>query len=78
MTPLFPNSSSAQTFLGSFDGHDLYFDPQITIPTVIARFGPEGPDYKSGIPLAAVDGHLAEAKRRAIQRGLISLKPTAP
>ena len=75
MSPLFPNTSDAQTFLGSFDGHDLYFDPQVGIPTVIARFGPAGPDYKSGLPLAAVDGHLAEAKRRAITRGLLKRTP---
>jgi hypothetical protein len=72
--PLFPNSSDAQTFLGSFDGHDLYFDPQIGIPTVIARFGPEGADYKSGMEFAlrGVDRHLVEARRRALERGLIA------
>ena len=76
MSPIYPNSTGAQTFLGSFQGHDLYFDPQITVPTVIARFGPEGPDYKSGLPLAEIDIdiHLTEAKRRATERGL--LKPT--
>jgi len=72
---LFPNSSDAQTFLGSFDGHDLYFDPQVGIPTVIARFGPNGPDYKSGIPFAAVDQHLNEALQRALTRGLLKRVP---
>jgi len=75
MSPIYPNTTDAQTFLGSFQGHDLYFDPQIGIPTVIARFGPEGPDYKSGVPLAEVDVHLAEAKRRAIERGLLKPEP---
>jgi len=71
---LFPNTSDAQTFLGSFDGHDLYFDSQIGIPTVIARFGPEGPDYKSGMEFAArgLDPHLVEARLRALDRGLIT------
>ena len=70
---LFPNSSDAETFLGSFEGHDLYFDPQeaMGIPTVIARFGPDGPDYKSGMAFAGHDPHLTEAKRRAMEKGLI-------
>jgi len=72
---LFPNTSGAETFLGSFDGHDLYFDPQIGIPTVIARWGPEGPDYKSGIPFASVDVHLNEAMQRALTRGLLKHSP---
>lgn len=71
--PLFPNSSGAQTFLGSYDGHDLYFDPQIGIPTVIARFGPGPSQYKSGMEIAlrGADVHLIEARRRALERGLI-------
>jgi hypothetical protein len=71
--PLFPNSSGAATFLGSFDGHDLYFDPQIGIPTVIARYGPEGHEYKSGMEFAVrgLDTHLVEARRRALALGLI-------
>ena len=72
---LFPNSSDAQTFLGSFDGHDLYFDPQVGIPTVIARYGAAGHEYKSGIPFAAVDGHLNEALQRALTRGLLKRVP---
>jgi len=77
MSPLYPNSSDAQTFLGSFQGHDLYFDPQGNVPTVIARFGPEGPDYKSGLPFAEIhiDIHLTEAKRRAIEHGLLKHSP---
>lgn len=70
---LFPNSSGAQTFLGSFEGHDLYFDPQGGFPTVIARFGPDGPDYKSGMEMATrgTDPHLVEARRRALELGLL-------
>ena len=79
---LYPNSSDAQTYLGSFEGHDLYFDPQCGVPTVIARFGPEGPQYRSGMEFAnqGVDRQLVEAKRRAVERGLIedTLKPAAP
>jgi hypothetical protein len=79
---LFPNSSDAQTFLGSFDGHDLYFDPQVGLPTVIARYGAAGHEYKSGMEFArrGLDPHLVEARLRAMDRGLIhdTLKPKAP
>ena len=67
---LFPNSSQAQEFLGSFDGHDLYWDPQSgSLPTVIARYGSEGHEYKSGLALADHDAHLCEARRLAELRG---------
>lgn len=55
---------------------DLYFCPkQVGGPTVIARYGSDGPDYCSGLPFA-VEGEfgipeLLEAKKRAITKGLI-------
>lgn len=52
------------------EGYDLYFHKEGHV-TVIARFGSEGPDYVSGLPLADKVPALAEAKRRAIQRGLL-------
>lgn len=72
-TPLFQNTSGAAEYLGTFDKHDLYFDPQtgLGIPTVIARFGPAPGDYKSGLAGATDDPHLAEAKARAYNAGLI-------
>lgn len=39
------------TYLGSCRGHDLYFcGTQIGDPTVIARYGDDGPEYMSGLP----------------------------
>lgn len=40
---------------------------------MIARFGPDGPDYKSGMGAAtrSADPHLVEARRRAVERGLV-------
>lgn len=53
------------------EGHDLYFHKDGHV-TVIARFGSEGPDYISGLPLADKMPALAEAKRRAVARGLLT------
>lgn len=58
---------------------DLYVCPQGHLPTVIARYGSEGPQYTSGI-LFAKDhlkanrtGHpLAIAYKRAVQYGLLT------
>lgn len=71
--PLFENVSDARVFLGVFDGHDLYFDPQMGIPTVIARFGNDGPDYTSGIVPEGGPAPLIEAKRLAVEKGLLIL-----
>jgi len=52
--------------------YDLYFCskglPGAKFPTVIARFGNEGPDYKSGLVAAEHDDELALALKLA--RGL--------
>lgn len=57
--------------LGSFQDHDLYFCKQGSLPTVIARFGNNPEDYKSGLIFADIDPELSEAKKRAISRSLI-------
>ncbi len=64
-------------FLGPDNGHDLYFCPQpsLGMPTVIARYGDDGRDYKSGLPLADVDPELGYARARAREKGLL---PPAP
>ncbi len=61
-------------FLGMENGHALYFCPQpgLSMPTVIARYGDRGPDYKSGLPLADVDPELALARDLAQAAGLLS------
>lgn len=61
------------TFLGHKNGMDLYHCVQGGVhqmPTVIARRSSEGSDYKSGLPFADTDPELAEAKRRAVAKGL--------
>jgi type VI secretion system protein ImpL len=72
-SPMFEHDCDLCTFLGECRGHDLYFcDKCFTAgPTLIARYGSEGKQYTSGLELAAVDPLLAEARRRAIARGLL-------
>lgn len=71
-TPLYKHHCANCTYLGDWEykgqRHDLYHCPQLGIPTVIARYGDEGPAYTSGMssPYPA----LVEARRRAIERGL--------
>jgi len=55
--------------LGEFGNADLYFCAQLGIPTVIARFSSDGPDYTSGMEFAKSRNDLAEAKKRAIAAG---------
>lgn len=57
--------------LGEFEEYDLYFCLQgVSSPTVVARFGNSGSDYLSGIYRNSLHC-LEEAKRRAVERGLI-------
>lgn len=53
---------------------DLYYCPeQRPYPTVIARYGPDGPQYKSGLLFGQfeLDPDLTEAYKRAISYGLL-------
>ena len=50
---------------------DLYFCPQHTLPTIIARYSSEASDYISGIQLANHFPELWTAKTRATAAGLI-------
>jgi hypothetical protein len=50
MKPIFRHDCEACSFLGHYEEHDLYYCPGE--PTVIARYGSEGPDYKSGLVFA--------------------------
>ena len=60
--------------LGEHGDRDLYWCNQGgPLPTVLARFGDRPEDYTSGMALAQVDTHLAEAKRRAEDRGLATV-----
>lgn len=64
--PEFEHDCCGCVFLGSFDGHDLYCCIEgYAHPMVMARFGNESRDYKSGIWCQVVDPILMEASKRA-------------
>jgi hypothetical protein len=71
--PRFKHDCRDCTYLGRYEEYDLYhcleFDSR---PTVVARYGDEGPDYGSGMIFADQGAvpELVEAKRRAVERGL--------
>lgn len=71
-TPSFEHDCPACTFLGRYQGADLYHcliqGPRL--PTVIARHSSSPPDYSSGLPAADYDERLHEARERARTRGL--------
>lgn len=50
--------------------HDLYYCIQGTLPTVIARYGNEEPEYISGMAIADEHPLLYEARERAIKLNL--------
>ncbi len=66
--------SHTSVYLGIYRGHDLYYDDQGGLPTVIARFGDQLHDYRSGLCLADFDHALAVAKERAMERGLLTVE----
>lgn len=69
----FTHDCTECNYLGRHLGNDLYHCLQGgNLPTVLARFGNEGPDYTSGLPAVPYVPALAEAKRRAIAAGLLS------
>ena len=72
MEPKYKHDCTYCTFLGHHEGHDLYVCIG-SIPTVIARFGNSGWEYQSGLNFASPDRipQLYEAKKRAIERGLL-------
>lgn len=70
--PKYKHNCDNCIFLGNYKEHDLYFCENE--PTVIARYSSRGPDYTSGLSFATEEGNvcLFEAKKRAIEKGLIS------
>ncbi len=79
MKPRFAHDCENCVFLGSHGQHDLYFCRGGVHPTVIARFGNDGPDYMSGLAVAHLIPELAEAERRARLENLLPpLPPTYP
>lgn len=71
MRNLYQHDCSRCSFLGQHEGHDLYFCEQGgLLPTVIARYGSDGPDYTSGLGWFNIPA-LVEAERRAKALGFI-------
>lgn len=66
--PLFTHDCEKCTFLGVFDGRDLYHHESPI--SLIARFGNEPWDYESGIALVNIMPHITEAHKRAGDLGL--------
>lgn len=70
LPPQYKHDCTECIFMGQMGVYDLYYCPQGgRIPTVIARFGDGGGEYKSGIGSEDTDLRVAEA--RAKQLGLI-------
>lgn len=72
--PRYPHECDKCEFLGRYEEFDLYFCPspiqRIGGATVIARFG-EDDEYCSGLQLPLPE--LIEAKKRAVERGLLQV-----
>jgi hypothetical protein len=63
--PIYAHNCSLCRYLGHFRAHDLYYckaqEAHYGMPTVIARWGNEGPDYVSSLALAPMDPILIQA-----------------
>jgi hypothetical protein len=68
--PRYTHDCDQCVFLGWYEECDLYFCAR-NIVTVIARYGNDGHEYTSGLTFTDVDPELAEAKKRAVERGLL-------
>lgn len=74
--PQYQHDCDECTFLGQYGNYDLYFCTQgggYRSPTVIARYGNDGPEYTSGMIFAGSDP-LKEALQRANEAGLVETK----
>lgn len=72
--PVFTHDCESCRFLGHYDGNDLYYCHPKTqlLPTVVARFGDDGPEYTSAVPVLQLHPSLAEAARLARSQGLLT------
>jgi hypothetical protein len=73
MRPLYEHDCDQCTFLGTFEGRDLYHcaGSRPAFQTLIERSSSDGSDYRSGIFAADTNRYIREAKRRATERGLL-------
>lgn len=74
--PQFTHDCDRDVYLGRYECRlygacDLYYaDHGGMTDTVIARFGNDGPDYVSGLPLVRAVPCLTEAYKRAVAQGI--------
>ena len=79
---MFTHDCKRCVFLGHYltasDRYDLYYcGNNDRLPTFVARYGNDGPEYTSGIFLAPPDHPITVARKMAERRGLI-LGPENP
>lgn len=71
----FPHDCEACIYLDTVEGertHDLYYCPGFQgRPTIVARYGFEGPDYFSGLAFATKEPLIALGLVLSLKRGLI-------
>ena len=64
--PMFDHDCDSCIFLGHYDGHDLYHHKE-GMETFVARYGNDGPEYKSGKVFSyGMDEHLTKARELTI------------
>jgi hypothetical protein len=68
--PRYNHDCDKCTYLGQYEEYDLYFCSKF-LPTVIARYGNDGPLYTSGMALRKFVPPLQEAYERACELGLV-------
>lgn len=74
ISPFFTHDCVHCVYLGSYDGNDLYYCDAGGEQTVIARYGNDPDENKSGIIFQSTDRHLTTAASRANLFGLAELK----
>lgn len=69
--PIFKHDCPQCVFLGTWEGkEDLYFCPQVHVPTVLARYGNKPEEYESGLNSGS-RAPLQKAQRLAVKRKLL-------
>ena len=76
--PMWQHDCDDCTFLGTHHQHDLYFcqgvdSRRARFPTLIARYGSDGPQYRSGAPLLKHDDSIWAAAVLAEAQGYVHL-----
>jgi hypothetical protein len=76
--PMWEHDCDDCLFLGTHHQHDLYYCQGVNgrrtrFPTLVARYGSNGPQYKSGVPLLKHDDNLWAAAVLAEAQGHVNL-----